>query len=65
LEATLSAVDGVPSGACRLLGSTNVSVPLLNWLRLATNLFDAAGGVTFTNPILPGSGQQFYRLQLL
>lgn len=36
---------------------------LINWTRLMTNQFDAAGNFLFTNPIHTDK-QQFYRLQI-
>jgi autotransporter-associated beta strand protein len=47
-----------------VLNTTNVALPLANWTRLATNLFSATGGFSFTNAVSPGARQEFYRLQL-
>jgi hypothetical protein len=42
-----------------VLASTNVSLPLSNWSRLATNAFDASGNFNFSNGI---SGDRKYYL---
>ena len=47
-----------------VLASTNITLPLANWIRIATNLFDATGGFICTNPVTTGSPQQFYLIQL-
>lgn len=45
-----------------LVGSTNLTLPLANWTRLATNVFDSSGGFGFTNAVSAGTPQYFYRL---
>jgi autotransporter-associated beta strand protein len=47
-----------------LLGSTNLAIPVSNWMRLGTNQFDAAGNFNFTNPMNPSWPQTYYRLQI-
>jgi fibronectin-binding autotransporter adhesin len=43
-----------------VLASTNLAVPLSNWTVLATNLsYTAEGTFDYTNPIVPGTPQQF------
>lgn len=39
-----------------------VVAPLLNWLPISSNLFDASGNFLFTNPINPARPIEFYRL---
>ena len=58
-----SGTNGVPLGNFYLICSTNLTMPLANWTRVATNQFDAGGGFNFTNGVNAGSPQQFYRLQ--
>lgn len=43
-----------------VLVSTNITVPLTNWTAIATNGFNADGTYEFTNPIVPGTPQQFF-----
>jgi hypothetical protein len=59
----LTGTNGPAYGTYFVLGSTNVSLPLSNWSRLATNSFDADGSFNFTNAI-PSEPQQYYLLQL-
>jgi rhamnogalacturonan endolyase len=47
-----------------VLTSTNITVPLTNWTRIATNQVPANATFIFTNAISPGSAQGFYRLQV-
>ena len=56
--------NGFPGDNYFVLGSTNVALPLTNWLRVSTNPFDGSGNFIFTNPFDPGSLQMFYLLQL-
>lgn len=44
-----------------MLTATNVTLPLSNWVSIATNQIDANGNFLFTNAITPGVPQQFYR----
>ena len=60
----LSVSNGSPGANSYLLGSTNLALPLSNWARLGTNLFDGNGNLSLTNPVDPNAPQQFYRLQL-
>jgi hypothetical protein len=56
--------NGMPFGSYFILTSTNVTLPLSNWTRIATNQFNASGGFTSTNSTSPSATQQFYLLQL-
>ena len=47
-----------------LLTSTNITAPLNQWMRAATNHFDSNGGFIFTNAFNSNSPQSFFRLQL-
>ena len=42
--------------------TTNLASP--DWITVATNYFDAAGGFNLTNAVPPGAPQQFFRLGL-
>jgi len=59
-----SGTGGAALGDYVVLSSTNVAAPLLNWLPVTSNLFDASGNFNFTNPINPARSQEFYRLRL-
>jgi autotransporter-associated beta strand protein len=43
-----------------VLSSTNLALPLTNWTSLVTNSFNADGTFDYTNPIVPGTPQQFF-----
>jgi fibronectin type 3 domain-containing protein len=59
---TLSGSGGVPNSTNYILGSTNLTSPLTNWMYLFTNQFDNSGNFNFTNSLVPGEPQFFYRL---
>ncbi len=60
----MSGSGGTTNGMFYVLVSTNVALPLNQWIPVATNLFDGSGHFIFTNAITPNSPQAFYRLQL-
>lgn len=60
----VSGAGGVTNGVYYVLSSTNVALPRTNWNIVATNLFNAAGGFSFTNALEPGASARFYLLQL-
>jgi autotransporter-associated beta strand protein len=59
-----SGSNGVPNWPCCVMASTNLATPLSAWTRLATNQFDGAGNLVFTNAIDASISQGFYLLQL-
>lgn len=67
-DLTITATNGQASGTYYLLGSTNITTPLNQWLPLATNVIvtngSAANGFTFTgtNVVHIGDPQWFYIL---
>jgi hypothetical protein len=46
-----------------VLLTSNLSLPLSNWVAQATNMFDTNGNFNFTNLFDPANPQQFYRLK--
>jgi len=56
--------NGFPSSAYYVLTTTNLTLPLNQWLPVSTNPFDVNGGFNFTNPMNPDALQIFYLLQL-
>jgi autotransporter-associated beta strand protein len=60
----MSGGNGVPLGNYYVINSTNLTLPLTNWTRVATNQFDAAGGFNCTNTVDPNAPQNYYQLQL-
>lgn len=59
-----SGTNGVRDWPYCILASTNLTTPLTNWARVATNYFDANGDFDFTNSFAPDLPQTFYLLQL-
>jgi autotransporter-associated beta strand protein len=59
-----SGAGGPTNVAYYVLDSTNLTLPLNLWMPMATNQFSATGTFIFTNAIVPGVPQTFYRLQL-
>ncbi|MGH8245988.1 MAG: hypothetical protein ACREUU_06105, partial [Gammaproteobacteria bacterium] len=59
----ISGTNGPPNTPYFVLTATNVALPLSNWLSIATNQFDASGGFSFTNAIVPGIPQRFFQLR--
>jgi pectate disaccharide-lyase len=57
----LQGTNGAANSIYGVLTATNLAGA---WTLLATNNFDADGHFASTNPLLPGSPQQFYRLQV-
>jgi len=56
--------NGVPGWNYYVLASSNVTMPLSNWTRLATHVFDGSGNFSFTNGVPTNASRQFYLLQL-
>jgi uncharacterized repeat protein (TIGR03803 family) len=64
-DAVLNGVNALAGHTYTLMTSTNLSLPLDLWTPIATNTLAGGGAFNFTatNAVLPGSSQQFYRLQ--
>jgi len=59
-----SGAGGPPGGTYYVVTSTNVGLPIVSWPRLLTNTFNGSGNFAFTNAVVPGTPERFYRLQL-
>ena len=55
---------GPAAGTNYLVATTDLSLPLAQWNRIATNKFDLLGNYTITNAIPTGVPRQFYRFSL-
>ena len=62
-ELILSGTNGMPNGSYHLLWSTNVTLPLSEWMRLASHQFDASGRFILPNPVDPAQPQSFHLLE--
>ncbi len=60
----LSGTGGAANGSYVLLGTTNLSTPTSNWVRLLTNQFDSSGNFNVATNLTPGQTLNFYRLLL-
>ena len=59
----LSGAGGLSNGVCALLASTNLALALTNWTSVGTNVCDAGGRVSFTDPVAASAPQRFFALQ--
>ena len=57
-------VGGIEGGTYYVLATTNVALPVADWVRVATNRFGAGGTFSVTNAVDPAKRQQFFRLQV-
>ncbi|TAK92281.1 MAG: hypothetical protein EPO07_19395, partial [Verrucomicrobia bacterium] len=60
----ISGSNGVPLGTYYMRASTNVTVPLTNWTRIATNTFTPSGNFSFTNIITSAFPMRFFALEM-
>ena len=59
----LTATNGEPNGTYILLGSTNLTTPLVDWVPVLTNTFDGNGNLNLsTNIVNPNKPTEFYIL---
>jgi hypothetical protein len=54
---------GAPGSPAVLLTTTNVTMPLTDWMHMATDTFDVTGFLSFTNYIAFSNSHQFFALQ--
>jgi autotransporter-associated beta strand protein len=60
----ITATNGTTNGNYVLLESTNLSLPLTNWIPVLTNSFDGSGDINLsTNIVNPTIPQEFYIIQ--
>ena len=64
LNVVMTGTNGESGAAYYLRESTNVALPLSQWLSVATNVLSANGNYTFigTNVVTPGSAGEYYIL---
>jgi hypothetical protein len=60
----MSGSNGVPNGIYSLLISSDASLPLASWGRIAINSFDSNGNFSFSMPINPAEPQKFYLIRI-
>ena len=60
---TITATNGADNGIYKLLGTTNLALPLSQWTPVLTNSFNGSGNLNLsTNIINPNIPDQFYIL---
>jgi autotransporter-associated beta strand protein len=59
-----SGTNGIPNGQYYVLASTNVSLTISNWSRIATNYFDGSGNFSFSVTSTPALPHRFFTLQV-
>ena len=59
----LSGTGGAANGTYYVLTTTNLAIPLANWLPVSTNSYDASGNFSVTNAVSSTTHQQFYQIQ--
>ena len=59
----LSGTGGTANGNYVVLETTNVAAPILNWVPIATNAYDSSGNFNWTNTLIPGVHQSFFRIK--
>jgi hypothetical protein len=57
-------IGGSPGSNYVMLASTNLTIPLTNWLALFTNTFDGSGQFHYTNNVNLAKPQQFFIFKL-
>jgi hypothetical protein len=60
---TLSGSGGVPGAPYYVVSTNKVTVPLVNWPRIATNTFAADGKFTNSIPFSPATPHNFFSIQ--
>jgi hypothetical protein len=64
MQLVFSGSGGPAGGTNYVVAATDLSQPLAQWTRVATNQFDVSGNYASTNAVPPGVPQQFYRVSL-
>ena len=59
----VSGTGGTTNGTYYVLTTTNLTLPIIQWTPISTNLFDGSGNFIFTNPITADPPQLFFLLQ--
>jgi hypothetical protein len=62
----LNGSNGLSGRTYQVLASTNVALPVSQWLPVATNVLNTSGNftITATNVVNPSFPQRFYMLRL-
>jgi hypothetical protein len=58
----INGVGGLAGATYRILGTTNIALPLVQWTPIVTNQFNASGAFSYTNVIQPNLRAQYFRV---
>jgi len=59
----ITGTNGTPGTNYTVLTTTNLTIPLSNWVSILTNQFSPTGAFSFTNAIAPGEPQRYFRIR--
>jgi hypothetical protein len=60
----ISATGGTPGWPCHLVASSDLTVPMEEWVVVATGIAEATGGVNLSVPVNTGEPALYYRLRV-
>jgi hypothetical protein len=60
----IAGTNGIPGTICYVLSSTNLTAPMNNWVRVATNLVGPGGELNFAHAVADDRAAEFFRFQL-
>jgi len=63
-EFRITGTGGTPGGSYYVLASTNVALPLSQWIVVATTTFDSNGNFNLTNTVDQGAAQRYFLLKI-
>jgi hypothetical protein len=61
-QVIINGAGGLPGATYRILTTTNVALPLVQWTPIVTNQFGASGGFSYTNVAQPNLRAQYFRV---
>jgi len=63
-QVIINGAGGLAGATYRILTTTNVELPAVQWTPIVTNQFGASGGFSYTNVIQPNMPAQYFRVIL-
>ncbi len=63
-QVIINGAGGLAGATYRILTTTNVELPAVQWTPIVTNQFGASGGFSYTNVIQPNMPAQYVRVIL-
>jgi len=61
-QVIINGAGGLPGATYRILGTTNIALPVAQWTPIFTNQFGAGGGFSYTNVVQLNRRSQFFRV---